>query len=112
MKRLDYRINSRGTSQLVQSRSVQRACMSAARLVEARARQTDLSGVGGKESDKRAWRAAFRTYEARVELKRASRDRVRYGAMVVNRDKMERYFGGSSRALYKALEALNGVTVS
>ncbi len=110
MRKVNYRANPKGMIELATSRKVQNACLEGARVVESAARNIPVTAKGS-ESDKRAYRASFRTVAARVELKQSKHSRFRGGALVINEHELERYFGGSSRTLYKALGALNGVKI-
>lgn len=110
MRKVHYRANPKGMIELATSRSVQNACLEGARIVESAARNIPVTAQGS-EFDKRAYRASFRTVPAKVELARSRKSPVRGGALVINDHEMERYFGGSSRTLYKALGALNGVKI-
>lgn len=106
-----YKPNSSGTEQLLLSKNMQKACVKAAKVVESVARNTDLSMVGGSALDKSAYRASFTARESTVVIDRADRNKVRRGAVVVNEHELEYYFGGRSKALYKALQSTNGVVI-
>lgn len=108
--KFDYKENPKGVLELAQSNAVGEACYRAGKLVEQAARAVPVPGASDR---------AVNNYRSRFATKRADvmmagwkgRPERRAGAIVYNDHELEHVFGGRSRALYSAIQALDGVSV-
>lgn len=107
MGKLKYVPDRRGVQQLAQSAAVGNACYRAGAAVEAAARAVPVTGASASQVS--SYRSRFGTRRADVTMAKSGERRA--GAFVFNDHDLEHLFGGRSRALYSALQAIDGVVV-
>lgn len=103
---MKYVPDRKGTLELAQSEPVGRACATAGQAVVDAAKAVPVPGFSGRQVE--SYRSAFGVKRADVTMKSGER---RAGAIVYNDHELEHVFGGRSRALYSAIQALDGVSV-
>lgn len=101
-----YEENPKGVRELAQSEPIGQACATAGQKVLAAARAVPVPGFSGRQVA--SYRDSFGVKRADVTMKSGER---RAGAIVYNDHELEHVFGGRSRALYSAIQALDGVSV-
>lgn len=108
MGKLKYTPDRNGVREFAQSDAIGNACFQAGKAVEAAARAVPVPGAAG--SRLAAYRDSFGTERADVTMVRSGEKRA--GAIVFNDYELERVFGGRSRALYSAIQAIDGMEIS
>ena len=105
-----YRPNRKGVAELAASADIQNGMVRAAEIVKAAAESTPVLRRG-TNAQRRGYAASFKVVPNKAKVRGGVGARPRGAAMVINDHEMERLFGGRSRTLYRALDALNGVTI-
>ncbi|RBP66435.1 hypothetical protein DFO66_103385 [Brevibacterium sanguinis] len=108
MGKLKYTPNRNGVRELAQSDGVGNACYQAGKAVEAAARAVPLPSASARQAT--SYRNSFGTERADVTM--ATTGEKRAGAIVYNDHRLERIFGGKSRALYSAIQAIDGMEIT
>ncbi|WGW12750.1 hypothetical protein LWF01_02965 [Saxibacter everestensis] len=105
MAKIRYVPDRHGMRDLAQSKPVGDACVRAAEHGAAWAKSAPLKG--GPSDRISEYRAGFKAMPAKVVVG----GETRAGAILINDSDVERIFGGRNRTLYRAINAIEGVSL-